>query len=779
MLPRSSFRTTFLEHSPGGGPLHVWKALRTTSVEVAADQFSAVLHVPFVRCETRNGYGDRTVTPVEQRVIVRVYSGGIVRLTLAVGEGSPESDATNPMLCLAPDVQPVRLALSETPEAWVVQEIDGPDRLTLDRSTPATRPWSKLIIAPELHFTATVHPGDSAETAIPFSAEDRFTPRIIESLPLAYLEQPATDHKPARPVASLAAWHARPDEVFSGTGERFAPLNLSGQTLVLENADALGVNNRRAYKNIPFVLSSRGYGVFANTSETVRLSLADVSTRSAIFRHESPVLDLFWLGGPPAEVLRHYRRLTGFPPAVPRWSLGVWMSRMTYFSAQEIETIAARLRAERFPCDVLHIDTGWFRQDWVCEWEFSPERFPDPAGFMARLREQGFRTSLWQTPEISAGSSPYDEAVREGYVAKFSSSENGSNFDDSGAEKRCIDFTHPGAIKWYQGMLRRLHELGAAVIKTDFGETINANASYHGLAAQTLRNRYALLYQAAAYEVAQEFAEREGGEALIWARSGWAGAQRTPVHWAGDGASTWDGLAATLRGGLHLGLSGFAYWSHDVAGFHGLPDFMNSWPEEELYLRWTQFGVFSSHLRFHGASPREPWDYPGVASDVRHWFNLRYALIPYLEREHTHAIAGGEPMLRALPLAFPSDPTAWTIDNQYLFGRDFLVAPMLTGGNTRRVYLPHGDWIDFWSGERLTGSGWWEVSNVESTLMPLLLCAGAEVPLSAQIMQHTAELREECTELILADETYSGFHHTTTGRALDWPSLRPSWSRLA
>ncbi|HOF93684.1 MAG TPA: glycoside hydrolase family 31 protein, partial [Bacteroidales bacterium] len=361
---------------------------------------------------------------------------------------------------------------------------------------------------------------------------------------------------------------AEPDECFFGTGERFAKMDLSGRTLVLYNQDGQGVNNRRTYKNVPFYLSSEGYGLFLHTSAYAKFSLADHSTRSAQILVDEDCLDVFLIASSqPERILYNYRCLTGFPQMPPLWSFGTWMSRMTYFSEEEVKGICERLRSEEYPCDVIHLDTGWFETDWLCEWKFNTERFPDPPAFIRQLKEKGFRVSLWQLPYIAYNAAQYEEARENNYICKTKKKIQGaSNFsvqDYAGT----IDFTYDKATEWYKSLLRPLLEMGVVCIKTDFGEDIHMDAEYHSMSPEKLRNLYPLLYQKAAWEVTAEVNK----EALIWARAGWAGCQRYPVHWGGDSACSWDGLAGSLKGGLHLGLSGFGFWSHDVPGFHGVP----------------------------------------------------------------------------------------------------------------------------------------------------------------------------------------------------------------
>jgi alpha-D-xyloside xylohydrolase len=309
-------------------------------------------------------------------------------------------------------------------------------------------------------------------------------------------------------------------------------------------------------------------------------------------------------------------------------------------------------------------------------------------------------------------------------------------------------------VGWYQERLDELFDLGADAIKTDFGEVIAEDVSYYGGSAPELRNLYSLLYQKAAFESTQR---RKGKDALIWTRAGWAGCQRYPIHWGGDCAATWDGMTASLRGGLHLGLSGFGYWSHDVPGFHGLPDFMNSRPDDELVVRWTQFASFTSHFRFHGTTPREPWEFPAVSGLLRDWFKLRYALIPYLCQEGKKVAENGPPILAALSFYHPKDKICWMIDDQYYFGDDILVAPQLQPGGVRDVYLPEGKWVDMWSGIRTTGPIW--LHEYESPLerCPIFVREGASIPVYPKPVSSTLDIQWDQVVSMPFDYTYEGF----------------------
>ena len=543
-------------------------------------------------------------------------------------------------------------------------------------------------------------------------------------------------------------------------------MDLSGQSFYLKNQDGQGVNNSRTYKNIPFYISSRMYGCFFHTTAHAKLDLAAHSTRSVQFLNEQPEVDAFLIGGYDIEeILRGYRDLTGYPSMPPLWSFGVWMSRMTYFSADEVNNICDRLRREHYPCDVIHLDTGWFKTDWLCEWKFNEERFPNPPAFIKGLKDKGFRVSLWQLPYVAEGAEQITEARENNYIGPLTKKQEseGSNFstlDYAGT----IDFTYDKATEWYKGLLKRLLEMGVKCIKTDFGENIHMDAKYKNMSPELLNNLYALLYQKAAYEITEEVT----GDGIVWARAAWAGCQRYPLHWGGDSCSSWDGMAGSLKGGLHFGLSGFAFWSHDVPGFHTLPNFMNGIVQDDVYVRWTQFGVFSSHIRYHGTNKREPWHYPKIADIVKKWWNLRYALIPYILQESLIATETGHSVLEALVFQHPNDKTCWHIDDQYYFGHDFLVCPVMNSENRRDVYLPAAgsQWVNFFTGERYQGGQWLQLKDIPLELMPVFVREGAQIPMYPEHVECTDEMDLEKT-IILNLETESRRNQTPLHRLVE------------
>ncbi|HAK47466.1 MAG TPA: alpha-xylosidase [Spirochaeta sp.] len=719
----------------------IWRAGSPLSAELSGS--SVKFGIPFNAFRLQGG-----LIPVENQqseihnIYLTMYTGNIIRLCT-----TPEYP-DSPMLSLSEDLRPVAIEVKENNDSFEITDCEGNTAAVFYKYRSPEKGWSTLIRESFDSLSAIFF---SNSSAVSFSSYDQFFPEKVESLPLAYIDYEASG---VRKRSTLFSFHAANNEHFVGTGERFARMDLAGGTYSLENTDGLGNNSRRTYKNVPFFLSSRGYGLFIHSSAHIRLSLADISTRAVQARVEDAAIDLFIIGGgKPETILYNYRRLTGFPPQLPLWSYGMWMSRMTYFSADEIDNITDRMRSEKYPCDLIHIDTGWFEKDWVCEWKFSNERFPDPKGFLSRLKKQGFRVSLWQTPNIGGGNCLLEEAKEKRYLAPPRNAGVASESDFSGQDfGGQIDFTNSEAVDWYKKKIRNLFELGAAVIKTDFGEKIQMDADYLNMPADKLHNLYGLLYQRAVFEETSD----STGEAIIWARAGWAGCQRYPLHWGGDTAATWDGMAAVLRGGLHLGLSGYGYWSHDVPGFHSLPEFMNTMPAGNLYIRWTQFGVFSSHFRYHGTSPREPWYYPSIAPLIKKWLNLRYMLIPYLAVSADNVSNSGMPVLRAMLLHHPEDPTCWNIDDQYYIGDSILVCPVMNDEGKRNVYLPEGCWRDFWTGSKIKGGCW--LMNIESAIerLPVYITEGANIPVYPEPVQCTDEMDEKKIVTLKSDQSFSG-----------------------
>ena len=502
--------------------------------------------------------------------------------------------------------------------------------------------------------------------------------------------------------STAATFELAPDERIYGFGESFTRLNKRGQRIVAVIRDAMGAQSQLQYKAVPFFMSSRGYAMFVHTSTPVTFDVgAEFDAHNTIYSGDE-LLDIFIFLGEPKDLLSEYTAVTGRSPVPPLWSFGLWMSRITYKSEAEVRDVAAKLRQYRIPADVLHLDTGWFETDWRGDYQFSKTRFTDPVGMIKDLRKDGFRVSLWQYTYFTPKNPLSRELIDQGLTVR----------DEGGrpsADDAVLDFSNPAAVSWYRGKLGALLDMGVGAIKADFGENAPLDGLYHsGRTGWYEHNLYPLRYNAIVFDVTRE----KTGDGVIWARSAWAGSQRYPLHWGGDAENTNSAMAASLRGGLSFGLSGFTYWSHDAGGF------VNRAPRD-LYRRWLAFGVLTSHTRTHGAPPREPWEYdPEFVIDFRRAVELKYALMPYFYAEALSSSAKGWPMLRTLFFEHPNDPTSWLVEDEYMLGSNLLVAPLFEETTSRRVYLPPGTWIDYQTGRTYVGARWHEIT---AGVIPIVL----------------------------------------------------------
>lgn len=516
-------------------------------------------------------------------------------------------------------------------------------------------------------------------------------------LPFSFVRRAADYSRSMDAVFTLS-----PGEKIFGCGESFTGLDKRGQRIVLWADDANGVQNQGLYKPVPFFMSSRGYGIFLHTTTPITCDFGNYFSGVNSLMMGDDEADLFVFLGSPKEILDEYTKLTGKSPMPPLWSFGLWMSRCTYNAEKQVRDVASRLRENRIPCDVIHLDTGWFETDWRCNYEFSTSRFQDPEKMIADLKRDGFHISLWQLPYFVPKNTLFNELVEKHLVVR--DAKGNLPYEDA-----VLDFSNPATVEWYQAKLAHLLKMGVGAIKVDFGEAAPNNGLFaSGRTGFYEHNLYPLRYNKAVADITLKVT----GEHIIWARSAWAGSQRYPIHWGGDAENTDDGMAAELRGGLSFGLSGFSFWSHDVGGFVAKAP-------EDLYRRWLAFGVLTSHTRCHGTAPKEPWNYSAAfMDDFRRIDELKYELMPYVYAQAKDCSERGLPMLRALFVEYPEDPGSWLIDDEYLFGSSILAAPLLHENATgREVYLPPGNWIDYQTGEAWSG-GW---HHIEAGKIPIVM----------------------------------------------------------
>lgn len=491
-------------------------------------------------------------------------------------------------------------------------------------------------------------------------------------------------------------------ELVYGLGERFTAFVKNGQVVDMWNRDG-GTCSEQAYKNVPFYMTNRGYGVFVNHSGEVSFEVASERTSRVQFSVPGESLEYMVIYGPsPKEVLEKYTALTGKPSLPPYWSFGLWLSTSftTDYDEETVSRFIQGMADADIPLDVFHYDCFWMRGLHWCDFEWDPAVFPDPEGMLNRLRERGLKVCAWINPYIAQASKLFEEGKAGGYLLKRA---NGDvwQWDMWQPGMAVVDFTNPDAKKWYQSKLAALIDQGVDALKTDFGERIPTDVVYHdGSDPVLMHNYYTQLYNQAVWEILEE--KKGKGEAVLFARSATTGGQKYPVHWGGDCWSDFEAMAESLRGGLSLGMSGFGFWSHDIGGFEGKPP-------AALYMRWVAFGLLSSHSRLHGSgSYRVPWQYEDAepTTTLRFFTKLKRRLMPYLWSKAVEANRVGIPVMRAMHLEFPEDPACDTLDRQYMLGDALLVAPIFNAEGVASYYVPEGSWYNVLEHEVLIGPRW-------------------------------------------------------------------------
>jgi alpha-D-xyloside xylohydrolase len=514
-------------------------------------------------------------------------------------------------------------------------------------------------------------------------------------------------------------------ECVYGLGERFTPFVRNGQVVDLWNEDG-GTSSEQAYKNIPFYLTNRGYGVFVNHPELVSFEVASEKVERVQFSVPGEYLDYFLIYGPtPKEVLTRYAALTGRPALPPAWSFGLWLSTSftTDYDEQTVTGFIQGMGERDLPLHVFHFDCFWMKEFHWCDFQWDSRVFPEPEAMLRRLKARGLRICVWINPYIAQRSALFDEGLAGGYLLKRPDGDVWQ-WDRWQAGMGIVDFTNPAARRWFGEKLRALVDMGVDTFKTDFGERIPTDVVYYdGSDPVKMHNYYPYLYNKTVFEVLED--ELGVGKATVFARSATAGCQQYPVHWGGDCTATFESMAESLRGGLSLSLSGFGFWSHDIGGFEQTAP-------ASVYKRWCAFGLLSSHSRLHGSSSyRVPWLFDEEAVDVLRFFTkLKCQLMPYLFGAARAAHEEGIPVMRAMMLEFPDDPACDYLDRQYMLGDSLLVAPVFAVDGTVDYYLPQGRWTNFISGGVVKGGGWVRETHDYMSL-PLMVRPNSIIPVGA------------------------------------------------
>jgi alpha-D-xyloside xylohydrolase len=490
-------------------------------------------------------------------------------------------------------------------------------------------------------------------------------------------------------------------ELVYGLGERFGPFVKNGQSVDIWNEDG-GTSSEQAYKNIPFYITNKGYGVFTNHPEMVSYEITSENVSRAQFSVAGESLDYFVIGARDMKhVLANYTRLTGRPALPPAWSFGLWLttSFTTNYDEATVNSFIDGMSQRNLPLHVFHFDCFWMKEYQWCDFQWDSVNFPNPEAQLKRLKDKGLKICVWINSYIAQKSRLFAEGKAKGYLVKRP---DGSvwQWDRWQAGMGLVDFTNPEAVKWYQSKLKALLDIGVDCFKTDFGERIPTDVVYFdGSDPVKMHNYYTLLYNRAVFELLQR--ERGKNEAAVFARSATVGGQQYPVHWGGDSTATYTSMAETLRGGLSLAMGGFGFWSHDISGFEKTAP-------PDLFKRWVAFGLLSSHSRLHGnESYRVPWLFDEEAVDVLRFFtNLKCKLMPYIYNAAGTSSAWGIPVIRPMVLEFANDQTCGYLDRQYMLGNSLLVAPVFSEDSNVEYYLPAGKWTNFITGAKVEGGRW-------------------------------------------------------------------------
>ena len=543
-------------------------------------------------------------------------------------------------------------------------------------------------------------------------------------------------------------FRAYPGERLFGMGQRtHGRLDHKGLSLDLVQ--------RNAEVSIPFVVSNRGYGFLWNNPAVGRVEFSDNVTRwTATQAH---AIDYFFTVGSPAQILSRYADATGHAPRLPHWASGFWQSKLRYLDQEELLGVAREYQRRGLPLSV--IVTDFFHWPAMGDYKFDPAEYPDPKAMMTELDEMGIKLMVSVWPTISPLSENYETLRDEGLLV---GSDQGVEFHSTIRDKGMTtpmpiafyDPTNPRTRDFIWSVAKRnYYDLGVRVWWLDACEPeLNpghpGNLSFHAGPGAEVAGIYprdnARIFADGMAQAAKESGNPEDGETVLLCRSAWAGQQKYPAAvWSGDVPATWESLRQQVRAGLSIAMAGIPWWTTDIGGFHGGDSRDEGY--RELMVRWFQFGAFCPLFRLHGyreprphigwdatGGPNEVWSYGEDAFEmIKDVILMRERLRPYLHEQLDRASAEGLPAMRPLFVDFPEDESAWTVDDQMMFGPDVLVAPVLEAGARRRqVYLPVGArWTHAWSGRTYDGG---RVIEEGAPLgeIPVYLRDGASVPVA-------------------------------------------------
>jgi alpha-glucosidase (family GH31 glycosyl hydrolase) len=577
-----------------------------------------------------------------------------------------------------------------------------------------------------IQFTEGVIPDDKLEPRTAVAAEPVVIARAGHSV---------VELAPPEGAARIGAtWPVRDGERFSGLGARHgvafdqtgraihlgADRRYTGPDCPPELLESGGIP-QGDYVPVPWFVSSAGYGVWVETYGAGPIFELGVDGEVSLsVRAASGPLRLHVFDGPtPAASLRAYLHATGLPPLLPEWAYGHWKSRDVYDHQRDVEDDWHGYRRNDLPLDAIVLDSPWETQ--YNTWEFNPHQFPDAAGLIRDMRQDGVRTVVWVTPWMNLDSidgqhppDPASEHLHREPAPDYAPAAEAGHFVRAGDGSPYtakwwmgmgspVDFTSPAADAWWRGIARRALDLGVEGIKADDGEGYYFPPEVRFADGTTGAQRawaHGRLYRES---MQRALDDATGGSGVLFGRSGWSGQQAVGMTWGGDQASDFWSLRTLVAATLTAALSGYSNWSHDVGGYLG--ERLVARCPKELLVRWLQFGCFTPLWQSHGRFEQEAWTYDEETLELyRSYLVLHERLVPYIRAAAAIAARAGLPIIRPLCLADADDPRGWEVADAYFFGPSLWVAPVLdAGARSRRVELPRGRWIDFWTRERVAG----------------------------------------------------------------------------
>lgn len=563
------------------------------------------------------------------------------------------------------------------------------------------------------------------------------------------------------PADPMSRWdlQAPADARYYGFGQKQGFLDKRGQRMSLWATDEpLHIlDHDELYQAIPFFLTmgadGHSTGVFVDCPARVTYDVAKAKTDVCSIELAVPTLDAYVFTGPDAkDVIRRYTDLTGRMELPPLWALGYQQCRYSYYPESRVREIAREMREREIPCDAIYLDIHYMDGYRVFTWD--KDRFPNPKQMVADLAEDGFKTITIVDPGVKVDGryEVFQDGIRNDH---FVCHPDGELFIGTVWPGRTAfpDFMREETRRWWGDLHRGLiNDVGIAAIWNDmnepscFARNTFPDEILQGEEGEQVRhadvhNVYGQTMAVATHDALKRL--QPDKRPFLLTRSGYAGIQKYAAVWMGDNHSWWEHLHMAMPMCLGMGMSGVPFVGTDIGGFQRDSN-------GELFARWIQMGALMPFSRNHSALDtidQEPWSFgPEVEDIAREFLRLRYRMLPFLYNEFYNSTKTGLPIMRPLVLEYPTDSHTFNLGDQFLLGTDVLVCPVYQPGVTKRmVYLPAGDWFDFWSGKRLEG-GQHIVADAPLERMPLYVRGGAIVPMEHPV-NHTGE--RDGKELIL------------------------------